>query len=164
MFQQFEDFSDDQVVKFVYEDGCDVFHFNETHIETALQETNTVARLAEALASGIRFQDDPLDDLRTEGLLEDYERSPLGRDSTAFSEYLSETIQENFYELYNLIEENTEHYDHKRGFTNLRAELVATVGDLRNVKLDGPWSGNPFSHWTAEVNTPKGTLSFTVED
>ena len=39
MFQQFEDFSDDQVVKFVYEDGCDVFHFNETHIETALQET-----------------------------------------------------------------------------------------------------------------------------
>jgi hypothetical protein len=163
MFQQFEDFSDDQVVKFVYEDGCDVFHFNETHIETALQETSTVARLAEALASGIVFEDDPLDDLRMEGWLDEYERAD-DRVFSGFREYLAETINENFYEMYNLIEETTEKYDHKRGFTNLRTELVATVGDLRNMKLDGPWSGNPFSHWTAEVNTPKGTLSFTVED
>ena len=163
MFKQFEEFDEDQVVKFVYEDGCDVFHFNETHVETALEETDTVSRLSEALASGIAFEDDPLDDLRTEGLLDDYERSD-DRSFSEFREYLTETINENFYEMYNLIEETTEKYDHKRGHTSLRVELSAKVGDLRSMRPPGMFGGNPLNYWTAEVNTPKGTLSFTVKD
>lgn len=163
MFQQFEEFDDDQVVRFVYEDGCDVFHFNETHVETALEETDTVSRLSEALASGIRLVDDPLDDLRTEGLLDNYERADM-REFSDFRQYLTDTINENFYEMYSLIEETTEKYDHKRGHTSLRTELSAKVGELRSVSSTGTRTANPFSYWTAEVDTPKGKLSFTVKD
>ncbi len=162
MFQQFDEFDEDQVVKFVYEDGCDVFHFNETHVETALEETDTVSRLSEALASGIAFEDDPLDDMRTEGLLDDYERAEM-REFSEFREYLTETINENFYEMYNLIEETTEKYDHKRGHTSLKAELSAKVGDLRSMISTSTFVANPLNYWTAEVNTPKGVLSFTVK-
>lgn len=161
-FQQFEDFDDEDVVKFVYEDGCDVVHFNETHVTTALAETDTVNRLAEALASGVVIEGDPLDGLRDQGLLNNYERQEDYYDS-GFREYLAETITDNFYDMYDLIEENTEHFDHKRGFTNLRTELSVKVGNLRGMKSKGMFPTNPFNYWIAEVDTPKGVLSFTVK-
>jgi hypothetical protein len=80
------------------------------------------------------------------------------------SSVITETINENFYEMYNLIEETTEKYDHKRGHTSLKAELSVKVGDLRGMTSTSAFVGNPLNYWTAEVNTPKGTLSFTVKD
>ena len=95
-----------------------------------------------------------------EGLLDDYERADM-RDFSGFQDYLADTIRENFYDMYNLVEESTEKYDHKRGRTNLRAELTVKVGDLRETNRSAL---NPFNYWTASVDTPKGVLSFTVRD
>ena len=56
------------------------------------------------------------------------------RDTSRFQDYVAQAIKENFYDMYELVEEETEHYDHKRGFTNLRTELKVKAGDLRNMK------------------------------
>jgi len=163
-FQQFEEFDDEQVVTFVYKDGCDVVHFNETHVDTALEETDTINRLAEAVVSGVVIEGNPLSSLREQGLLDDYEREDMMRDTSRFQDYVAQAIKENFYDMYELVEEETEHYDHKRGFTNLRTELKVKAGDLRNMKSKEMFYSNPFNYWTAEVDTPKGKLSFTVKD
>ena len=86
------------------------------------------------------------------------------RDTSRFQDYVAQAIKENFYDMYELVEEETEHYDHKRGFTNLRTELKVKAGDLRNMKSKEMFYSNPFNYWTAEVDTPKGKLSFTVKD
>ena len=163
-FQQFEDFDDEDVVTFVYEDGCDVVHFNETHVETALAETDTVNRLAEAIVSGVVIEGNPLSSIREQGLLDGYEREDMMADLGRFQTYVAQAIKENFYDMGELVEENTEHFDHKRGFTNLRTELKVKVGNLRNMKSKEMFYSNPFNYWTAEANTPKGVLSFTVKD
>ena len=43
---------DDASVTFSYEDGCDVMHYNETHIDTAMNETGFAFTLAEAISTG----------------------------------------------------------------------------------------------------------------
>ena len=67
---------DDTTVTFSYEDGCDVFHFNETHIETAMSQTGFATTLAEAVAEGILYKNgnEILDEMREEELLDEYER------------------------------------------------------------------------------------------
>ena len=160
-FQQFEDFDDEDVVTFVYEDGCDVVHFNETHVATALDETDTVKRLAEAIVSGVVIEGNPLSSIRAQGLLDGYEREGM---HSGFQDYVAQTIKENFYDMGEFVEESTEHFDHKRGFTNLRTELKVKVGNLRNMKSKEMSYSNPFNYWTAEASTPKGMLSFTVKD
>ena len=163
-FQQFEDFDDEDVVTFVYEDGCDVVHFNETHVDTALSETDTIKRLAEAIVSGVVIEGNPLSSLREQGLLDGYERGDMGPETVEFQRYVAQAIEDNFYDMGEFVEENTEHFDHKRGFTNLRTELKVKVGNLRNMKSKEVFYSNPFNYWTAEASTPKGRLSFTVKD
>jgi len=160
-FQQFEDFDDEDVVTFVYEDGCDVMHFNETHVDTALAETDTINRLAEAIVSGVVIEGNPLSSIRAQGLLDGYEREGM---YSGFQDYVAQTIKENFYDMGEFVEESTEHFDHKRGFTNLRTELKVKVGNLRNMKSKEMSYSNPFNYWTAEASTPKGRLSFVVKD
>jgi len=160
-FQQFEDFDDEDVVTFVYEDGCDVMHFNETHVDTAMAETDTVNRLAEAIVSGVVIEGNPLSSMREQGLLDGYEREGM---PSGFQEYVAQTIEDNFYDMGEFVEENTVHFDHKRGFTKLRTELKVKVGNLRNMKSREMFYSNPFNYWTAEASTPKGRLSFTVKD
>ena len=160
-FQQFEDFDDDDVVTFVYEDGCDVVHFNETHVDTAMAETDTINRLAEAIVSGVVIEGNPLSSLREQGLLDGYEREGM---PSGFQDYVAQMIKENFYDMGEFVEESTEHFDHKRGFTNLRTELKVKVGNLRNMKSKEMSYSNPFNYWTAEASTPKGRLSFVVKD
>ena len=46
---------DDTAVTFSFEDGCDVFHFNETHIETAMSNTGIAYSLAEAITQGVLY-------------------------------------------------------------------------------------------------------------
>ena len=160
-FQQFEDFDDEDVVTFVYEDGCDVMHFNETHVDTAMAETDTVNRLAEAIVSGVVIEGNPLSSMREQVLLDGYEREGM---PSGFQEYVAQTIEDNFYDMGEFVEENTVHFDHKRGFTKLRTELKVKVGNLRNMKSREMFYSNPFNYWTAEASTPKGRLSFTVKD
>ena len=148
---------EESVVTFTFEEGTDVFHFNETHVETALEETTVVDKLEEAITSGLEvtteYGHDPLNQLRDSELLNGYERG-----TGKFTEFVSSTIKENFWDA-DLVSESTEHYDHKRGFTTLSTTLTAPVKSVLN---NSDTYNNTFSGWTAQVNINGGTFSFTV--
>tara|TARA_Y100001938_G_scaffold146547_2_gene225626 strand:- start:797 stop:1273 length:477 start_codon:yes stop_codon:yes gene_type:complete len=134
-----------------YSDGTDVFVHNESEVETALENTDVVETFSSLITTpGLNAKDqygqDMLDSLRSEGLLDDYERG-----SGIFEEYVSETIQENFYDV-DLIDYSVEKYDYKRGFCTLSACAVVSAGDLidSNAVIDG---------WKASVKTESGTLT-----
>jgi len=142
----------DSMIQLRYEEGTDVFHFNETEIETALSETSVVSEFASLIAqSGLdvrtRWQGNVLEHLRSEDYLNDYERG-----SFEFEDYLADTITENFYDV-ELIEYSTEKYDHKRGFTTLTAEVEIPYANFMKVC--------PFVNgWSISVETNNGTLTF----
>jgi len=144
-------------VTFTYEEGTDVFHFNETHVDDALNGTDVVDRLASAITSGLQvasqYGGSPLESLRDADLLDAYERGNF-----AFEGYVAETIRDNFYDA-DLIEESTERFDHKRGFTTLSTTLSARVADVLSQVED---YAVEFSGWKAEVSTNNGMLTFTV--
>tara|TARA_R110002012_G_scaffold219822_1_gene391308 strand:- start:305 stop:772 length:468 start_codon:yes stop_codon:yes gene_type:complete len=141
---------DNVSVNFSYEDGANVFHFNETHIETAMGETGFAYTLAEAITSGVLYENGNsiLDEMREEGLLDDYERG-----DEAFTDFVSEVIESEHWN-FGWIEHSTEKHDHKRGFTSLSAEFDIPLADLKNDPM-------PLIGWTASVRTPNGQL--TVE-
>lgn len=142
----------DAVIRLTFEEGADVFHYNETEVETAISETSVINEFASLVAQpGLdvrtRWQGNVLEHLRSEDYLEDYERG-----SFSFEEYLADTITENFYDV-ELIEYSTEKYDHKRGFTTLTAEVEIPFGNFVEV--------TPFINgWTVSVETDNGTLTF----
>ena len=143
--------TEDAVATLTYKDGVDVFHYNESEIETALAETDVVEQLAELISTpGLNALDawsgNPiLSSLRETGNLEDYERG-----SHSFSDYLTGMINENFQEL-DLIDTSTEKYDHKRGFTTLTATVKIPVQNLIN-------SRPHISAWDVEIQTENGVL------
>ena len=151
------DISEDNIVTFTYEQGTDVFHFNETHVETALSETDVVERMAEVATSGLTantpYGGAVLQTLRDANLLEGYERG-----TGNFQEYVADAIRENFYDA-EVIEESTQHYDHKRGFTTLSATVTVPAGDIVQ-NLAGYQS--TFSGWTAQIPANGGTYTFDV--
>jgi hypothetical protein len=110
-----------QPLKFSWEEGCDVFHYNETHVETAMGETGAAYVLAEAitevLALSMGRATEILEEMRDDGLLDEYERG-----DEAFTDFVAEVIGETFYE-YDWIEQSTQRFDHKRGWTDLSMEL-----------------------------------------
>ena len=142
----------DAIINLRFEEGADVFHFNETEIETALSQTSVVNEFASLIAQpGLdvrtRWQGNVLEHLRNEDYLEDYERG-----SFEFEDYLADTITENFYDV-ELIEYSTEKYDHKSGFTTLSAEVEIPYDNFMKIK--------PFiSGWSISVETDNGTLTF----
>ena len=120
---------EDSLVTLTYEDGTDVFHYNETEIDTAISETSVINEFATLIANSRlnashRWCGNILQHLRDNDYLDDYERG-----SYEFEEYLAETITDNFYDV-DLIEYSTEKYDHKRGFTTLTAEVQVPVATL----------------------------------
>ena len=141
----------DTVVNLSLEEGTDVFVHNETEVETALENTSVVSSFAELISTpGLKVNDsygNPiLESLRDGGHLDDYNRGDFN-----FTEYLAETINDNFYDI-DLIEYTTEKYDHKRGFTTLSAEASVTLDNLLETR--------PFvSFWNVSVKTPAGTLT-----
>ena len=142
----------DAMVNLSYSEGADVFHFNETEIDTALSETSVVNEFASLIANTKldarnRWNGNIIQHLRAEDYLEDYERG-----SYAFEDYIAEAITDNFYDV-ELIDYSTEKYDHKRGFTTLTAEVEVPVANFIEV--------DPFvSGWTVSVQTDNGTLTF----
>ena len=123
---------DDAMVTLKFEEGADVFHFNESEVEDAMNETNVVNEYAALIAHSKldarnRFSGNVLEHLRAQDFLDDYERGSFG-----FEEYLAETLSENFYDT-DLIEYSTEKYDHKRGFTTLTAQVDIPVSNFIEV-------------------------------
>ena len=97
----------DTVVNLSLEEGTDVFVHNETEVETALENTSVVSSFAELISTpGLKVNDsygNPiLESLRDGGHLDDYNRGDFN-----FTEYLTETINDNFYDI-DLIEYTTE--------------------------------------------------------
>ena len=143
---------DDAMVTLKFEEGADVFHFNESEVEDTMNETNVVNEYAALIAHSKldarnRFSGNVLEHLRAQDFLDDYERGSFG-----FEEYLAETLSENFYDT-DLIEYSTEKYDHKRGFTTLTAQVDIPVSNF--IEID------PFiSGWQVSVETENGTLTF----
>ena len=140
------------MVTLTFEEGVDVFHFNETEIDTALSETSVVDEFAALIAHSKldarnRWSGNVLEQLRAEDYLEEYERGTY-----AFEEFLAETIKDNFYDV-DFIDHSTEKYDHKRGFTTLTAQVEVPIENFIEV--------DPFiSGWNVSVETDNGTLSF----
>ncbi len=145
----------DTVVNLTYSEGADVFVHNETEVETVLNETDVVSTFSELIATpgltvNTTYGTNVLDSLRDGGLLDSYERG-----SFAFSEYLTETLTDNFYDL-DVLEYATEQYDHKRGFTTLTADVQISLEEMLTTK--------PILHgWDISVKTAAGTLTLDNE-
>jgi hypothetical protein len=154
------DLGDTTTLTFTYSEGTDTFHYNETHVDTALEETRVVDCVAEVAASQLpvvtaHSNEGLLQVLREADLLEDYERG-----SEEFSGFIAAAIADNFYDLYELIEESTERYDHKRGFTTLTSTFKANVFDVLQ-HLDR--YEDVFSGWKLSVVVGDGAeLTWTV--
>lgn len=140
-------------VELIYEDDADVFHFRGDAEETAVNETGTVEALVDAARSGIKFQEDLIEDMRDQDHLEEYERGDFD-----FENYCTEMIKENFYDYYDYIECSTEQYDHKRGNTTVTATLTSTVEWLL-ASEDGV---NNLSGWKAEFTTEHGNMTIEL--
>lgn len=134
-----------------YSEGVDVFVHNETDIDTAMSETDVISTAAELLATpklkvySSWGETEILDELRNAEFLEDYPRDGC------FSDYLTETINDNFYDV-EVVNATTEKYDHKRGYCTLSVDFRAKMGDLLE---HAPHLGG----WKVSVSTENGTLT-----
>jgi len=140
------------LITLTYEQGADVFHFNDTEIDTAISETSVVESLSSLIANSKldvrnRWAGNILQHLRDQDYLEDYERG-----SYEFAEYIADTIRQNFYDV-ELIDYSTEKYDHKRGYTTLTAEVTVPYSNFAQVEPD-------IDGWKVSVVTDVGTVSF----
>jgi hypothetical protein len=136
----------DTVVTFNWEDGADVFHYTDDHVDEAVSETGVINVLADLLAdreNRVESLNEILSEMREEGMLEEYERG-----SHAFDEYLSDKICDEHWN-FCWFEHSTKKYDHKRGHTTISMTFDATVEELKNK----PYA---FSGWEMEFTRKDG--------
>ena len=149
----------DASVTLTYSDGCDVFIHNDTAIETALKETNTVdtfSRLVEHLAANSEGTHWILERLRDDYVL-DYDDDeddagnviPVRLD---FSE-ISDALDDNFGDQ-TFIESEIKRYDHKRGHCTLTASVEITIKELLKNPPD-------LAGWDILVETENGNLTIS---
>ena len=132
------------------EDGAEIIHYTgEDYEGDTIRQSGIATNLANLVTSKHLANNLAIEELRNDGFLDDYERG-----SYEFESYVATTIAENWYEL-GLLEVDTKHYDHKRGYTNVKAELKTTLGELLRADTENPYL---FSGWDVEVETPMGTL------
>ena len=133
------------------EDGADIIHYTgEDYEGDTIRETGIANSLASLVISEYLRNNNAIEELRDDGYLDDYERG-----SYEFEDYVAGAIAENWHEL-GLLEVDTKHYDHKRGYTNVKAELEITLGELLAADKASPFL---FSGWEVAVETPMGTLN-----
>ena len=127
--------------------GEDVVHAWDGYESEVISNSDLVSDLTELALHPSNRNTYILDDLRNDGLLDDYERG-----SYEFEEYVHDTIMEEYHN-YGWVETETEQYDYKRGFCTAYVQYNTTVGKLMENLSDFDW-GN----WTAQVDTNLGTL------
>ena len=133
------------------EDGAEVFHYTGDDYEgDTIRESGIAGSLANLVTSEYLRGNPAIEELRNDGHLDDYERG-----SYDFENYVADTISENWHEL-GLLEVDTKHYDHKRGYTNVKAELEITLSELFSADSQSPYL---FSGWDVAVQTPMGVLN-----
>jgi len=130
------------------EGGAEIIHYTGEDYEGETIDETGIHHMMAALATSTHLpNNDLIEGMRHDGVLDDYERG-----SFEFEEYVAGVIRGDWYEYMDV---NTEHYDHKRGYTNVKAEVKLTLGELLKADLDDP---SLFSSWEVEVQTPMGAL------
>jgi len=132
-----------------YEDGLDVVHCHDDYESYAVGGTCIANHLSEMAINPSLGNNHVLQEMRANGLLDDYERG-----SDGFEDFVSEVVAKNWQE-YDWIETSTEKYDHKRGFTTVSTFLETTVGvvsEMADFELAG---------WNIQVDHPLGSLEIT---
>ena len=133
------------------EGGSEIVHYTgEDYEGETVTETGIATDLANLVTSKHLASNSIIEELRGEGYLDDYERG-----SYEFESYVAEAIAENWYES-DFLSVRTEHYDHKRGYTNVSAELEITLNELLSANKESPYL---FSGWDVAVETPIGILN-----
>ena len=133
------------------EDGADIIHYTgEDYEGDTIRETGIANSLANLVTSEHLRNNNTIEELRNDGYLDDYERG-----SFEFEEYVGNAITENWHEA-GFLEVDTKHYDYKRGYTNVRAELEITLGELFAADKANPYL---FGGWVVAVETPMGVLN-----
>ena len=133
------------------EGGSEIVHYTgEDYEGETVTETGIATNLANLVTSTHLANNSSIEELRDEGCLDDYERG-----SYEFESYVAEAIAENWHE-YGFLSVSTDHWDHKRGYTNVSAELEITLNELFAANKESPYL---FSGWDIAVETPMGTLN-----
>tara|TARA_Y100001973_G_C5034266_1_gene249593 strand:- start:107 stop:571 length:465 start_codon:yes stop_codon:yes gene_type:complete len=135
-------------VNLTWEEGCDVHHYTDDHVDMAVSNTGIAHTLAEVITDGPLYKNgnEILEEMRDEGLLDDYERG-----SEDFTSFVADVIESEHWN-YGWLDYSTEKFDHKRGFTTFTLDFDVKAGDLK----DHP---HAFIGWTASVRTDNGTLT-----
>ena len=135
-------------VNLTWEEGCDVHHYTDDHVDMAVSNTGIAHTLAEAITEGPLYKNgnEILEEMRDEGLRDDYERG-----SEDFTSFVADVIESEHWN-YGWLDYSTEKFDHKRGFTTFTLDFDVKAGDLK----DPP---HAFIGWTASVRTDNGTLT-----
>jgi hypothetical protein len=146
--------SEDSFVHLDYGDTADVWHITDDYISTALIETTTASMLAALLAAKTltvysRWDENILEEMRGNGLLEDYDHEDW------FEDYLTETIQQGAYE-YDLLSVTTEKYDYKRGACAVQSSVKVLVSEVLEL---GDTADDLFAGWNVSVRTKSGILT-----
>jgi len=158
---------DDDYLTLSYNEGADVWHIKESHVEETVSETDTVSLLAGLLASGVRVysewgtpseHSDIVSEMRSNGALDEYDREGW------FEEYLTDVLVSTIYDNEYSVEYSTEQYDYKRGRCEISTTVRVRAGDLYDLENQK----NTFSLATADslvsgfdvsVETVNGTLT-----
>ena len=132
------------------EDGADIVHYTGEDYEGETVTKTGIANSLASLATSKHLRGNSIiSELRDEGLLDDYEPG-----SFELENYVANAIAENWYEA-GFLSVSTEHYDHKRGYTNVSAEFDITLDKLLTADGESPYL---FAGWEVEVQTPMGAL------
>ena len=129
--------------------GAEVVHYTgEDYEGETIDETGIHHMMANVITSTHLPNNNLIEGMRYNGALDDYERG-----SFEFEEYVAGVIRGDWYEYMDV---NTEHYDHKRGYTSVKAEIKLTLGEMLKADLDDP---SLFKSWEVAVQTPMGVLN-----
>ena len=133
------------------EEGADIVHYTgEDYEGETIRETGIANSLANLVTNKHLANNSLIEEMRNEGYLDDYERG-----SYEFESYVADVIANNWHDG-DFLSVYTEHYDHKRGHTNVLAELEITLGELLSADKE---SSYVFSGWNIAVKTPIGILN-----
>ena len=150
----------DATVTLTYSDGCDVFVHNDTAIDDAIKETNTIRTFSDLVAHLAESSETThwiLEELRDNYVLdfedeEDDDGDPI---PTRLSSYeVSDGIRDLFGDQ-DFVRAEIKRYDYKRGFCDMVATLNISVEELLKTQPD-------LTGWEVEVETADGTLTFEV--
>jgi len=156
--------ADDALITLSYTEGADVWHIDDNHVEETIGYTKTVSLLAGLLASDVTVSraygtpDDILEDMRDEGLLDNYDNEG------SFKDYLTGQLTDTIYEGEYPLDYSTQHYDHKRGWCNISTRVKIKAADLYRIDENesSPNSADAVVEgFTVEVQTPAGTLTLS---